>query len=133
MYRLPLLLALAGCEALGLACTEMGCIGTLTIFLSRPLADGALVTATVDGETVDCPPGDEVLEGCILTTVDGEAAIQMRTGGTAWEMVDLDIDEGGGPATYQVNPTWGDRWFPNGEACDGPDGGCVSGEADLAL
>lgn len=124
--------ALAGCA---LNCTEMGCSGSLTVFLDRALADGSTVSIDLGDGTMDCVEGtDTSLNGCILTEVDGSPAIVASTYmGQAPETASLLIDEGAGAATYEVTPTWGEPAYPNGEACDGTDGGCRAGDADLTL
>ena len=124
--------ALAGCA---ISCTEMGCSGSLTVFLDRALADGSTVSIDLGDGTMDCVEDtDTSLNGCILTDVDGSPAIVASTYmGQAPETVSLLIDEGAGAVTYDVTPTWSDPVYPNGEACDGTDGGCRAGEADLAL
>lgn len=124
-----------GCHALGLVCTEMGCIGSLTIVLSRPLADDAVVSIDLGPDGVfDCTPSGDTFTGCSLTEEGGEPAIVVQPGAGEPETVVVEIGEGGAePAAYDVEVTWGDRWYPNGKACDGPDGGCVSGEGFLQL
>lgn len=124
--------ALSGCA---LSCNEMGCSGSLTVFLDRALADGSTVSIDLGDGAMDCVVDTETsLNGCILTDVDGSPAIVASTYmGQAPETASLLIDEGAGAVTYDVTPTWSEPVYPNGEACDGTDGGCRAGEADLAL
>lgn len=138
MNRVLLFLPLAvGCAQLGLVCTEMGCVGTLTVTLSRALADDAVVTVDLDGEVLDCPvdpEGGQPTTGCEVRTEDAGQVLRVSSGSTAWEEVVVSVSEGGAAAVDHVlTPEWGERFYPNGKACDGPDGGCVSGEADLDL
>lgn len=133
----PLALLLTGCAQLGLACTEMGCIGSLGIHLSRALADDAVVQVDLDGELRDClvnPEGGQPATGCLVTEGDEGPEISVQMGGVVYDEVEVRISEGGAdPVSYTVAPLWGEPWYPNGKACDGEDGGCVSGEADLVL
>jgi hypothetical protein len=138
MHRLLLLaLTLTGCAQLGLSCTEMGCVGTLSIYLSRELTSDASVVVELDGASVDCPvnpAGGTPSVGCAVVSGDGGAVITIDSGSVAFEEVLVRISEGGAEAVeYAVTPEWGERYYPNGKACDGVDGGCVGGEANLAL
>lgn len=126
---ITLLWVASGCHALNFSCTEVGCQGTLTVFLDRALAGDAVVTVSFAGEDVTCAPDG----ACEVAEVDGQPAITIRTPmGVPEETWSLAISEGGAPAVpYEVTPVWDDETFyPNGEGCDD---GCTSGEAELAL
>lgn len=134
MFRPLLVLPLvAGCVELGLACTEMGCIGTLTVHLSRPLADDAVVSVEVDGEPRACAiDADDYGTDCALADGEDGPTVSIRTGSRAYEHVVVTIEEAGAIVfDDEIDPEWGEVYYPNGKACDGPDGGCIGGEADL--
>jgi hypothetical protein len=70
---------------------------------------------------------------CVITTMEGVPALQMTTGmGQAPESVSVNVDEGA-PRALGVTPVWSEAYYPNGESCDGADGGCRTGEATLEL
>jgi hypothetical protein len=73
--------------------------------------------------------------GCVLTNDADGASLEIRVGmGQAPEVVTVSVSEGGAPAVgHELDVAWGEPWYPNGKACDGEDGGCRSGEAELAL
>lgn len=148
MHHLPLpllavaLLPLVGCPftlhdpfTLHEACTLMGCGGTLTITLDRALADDAIVAVDMGEDDLrDCTVGDDS-GACTITELGGVTVLSISTEwGQAPETFDLELSEGGSDVvSYIVEPTWSEPHFPNGEACDGPDGGCRSASVNLAL
>jgi hypothetical protein len=129
-------LGLAGCRAIGLMCTDMGCQGTLTVLLDRLPTEDAAVTLDLGDGPLDCGVATETTEP-LCGIEDGEDGPSLRVWvgmGQAPEVVTVSVSEGGAPAVeHDLDVTWGEPWYPNGEACDGKDGGCRSGEAELAL
>lgn len=141
MHRslLPLVTLLAGCGAVPIACTEIGCTGSLTLsFTGRTWDDGASYTLTVSGE-FDGEP-------CVLTlpdvgcdgqtvAVDGDTltvGVRMPMGTPDEVHVLLETDDSVvHDGDHAVD--WGEPFYPNGRACDGRDGGCAAGEAIIAL
>ncbi|MES2643641.1 MAG: hypothetical protein V4850_29415 [Myxococcota bacterium] len=124
MTRLLLLAVplLAGC----LSCTDMACVGMLAITFDGELPDGAEVTVLLDGEPVACDG-----EQCELRE-DGFGLVVILFGSDEPEVV-VRITTAGADEDHPVSPTWDAPYFPNGEVCDGKDGGCLGGEATLAV
>ena len=140
--RVALLLGLGlasnvACNALGLSCTDMGCSGTLTVFLDRAPAADAVITMDVgDGESYVCGFATETQQPlCTLEEIDGAPVLSMTVGmGQAPETVTVTVSEAGAePVDHLVTVEWGEPWYPNGKACDGKDGGCSAGDGDLSL
>jgi hypothetical protein len=133
---LAVALGLAGCNALGLACEEMGCQGTLTVLLDRlPTEDAALSVDLGDGPLACGVAGATTEPLCAIEDGDEGPVLSVWVGmGQAPEVVTVSVSEGGAPAVdHELSVAWGEPWYPNGKACDGKDGGCRSGEAELAL
>ncbi len=132
-----LLIALAllpGCAAIGLACTEMACSGTLDIVVEGVIPEGATVEVVLGEVTETCVVDDGTWPACSIAG-DG-ATIAVRTGmgqPSPAEVTVVITPVDGDPTEYTLVPEWGAPHFPNGEECDGPDGGCVSGGAELVL
>lgn len=128
--------ALAGCRTLGLSCTDMGCLGTLTVLLDRMPSEDAVITLDLGDGPLTCGFATETTEPlCVIEDGDDGPALSARVGmGQDPPDVDVSVSEGGAPAEVSTLPvTWSDPWYPNGKACDGEDGGCRSGDAALAL
>ncbi len=124
---------LTGCQGLGLSCTEMGCQGSLTIWLDRDLSEDAIVELEQGARFVECSFDAEYADTCNVTMVDGQLAIVVMTSmSEPPESYVVAISEGGAdPVVYDVFPDWSDDvFYPNGEACGG---GCTSGEAEILL
>lgn len=131
-----LLLALAllpGCAAVGLACTEMGCSGTLTIFVDGALPDGATVEVILGDVAEACAVADENWGGCSIAADGATIAVGTGMGEPPGEVTVVITPVDSAATEHTLEPDWGDSHYPNGKACDGPDGGCVSGEVDLVL
>lgn len=127
------LVGLAGCSSLGLACTEVGCFGSLVITLDRaPVTDAVITVDVGDGETWPCLPEAEAMD-TICTIEDASLQIATGMGSPALDVVIVAVDEGAGAVEHEVEVTWGEPYYPNGKACDGRDGGCRSGEGSLTL
>jgi hypothetical protein len=131
-----LTLALAGCR--GVACTEIGCSGSLDLtFHGGTYDDGTYsVTVTIADQTTGCTfnlPGGNC--GQTVAFVDGEDLfVALPTGmvGTPPEIgVKLvrNATEVVTDTTVQVD--WGDVYYPNGEQCD-PEG-CASGAVTVPV
>lgn len=129
MTRLALVLALlGGCHALGLSCTEMGCMGILEITFDGELAEGAEVTVLLDGEPFACG-----IDGALCQLAEDGSGVTLQMSGTDEPEVVVRVTVDDTSDNYTLAPTWDEPYFPNGEACDGKDGGCLDGEATLAL
>ncbi|MES2638046.1 MAG: hypothetical protein V4850_01130 [Myxococcota bacterium] len=130
MVRLLLAFVLLnGCqEHIGTLCTKMGCEGVLTITLDGELPDGAEVTVLLDGEPcVVAENGD-----CQLAE-DGSAITVLLSFGAGEPEVVVRIAVDDTSDNYVLAPDWDEPVYPNGEECDGAEGGCVGGEAVLVL
>lgn len=126
MRFVPWLFLLACRDPIAL-CTDMGCEGSLTItFDQAPAADAVITIDLGDGVILPCDRDDPTRSGeCWL---DGTAlVVHTPMGGEAAAHVFVMIDD----VSHQIAVTWDDPVFPNGEDCDGPDGGCRSGTGAL--
>lgn len=131
-----LAVGLAGCQALGLSCTEMGCTGTLTVLLDRMPTEDAVITLDLGDGATACGTATETTEPlCVIEDGEFGPSLSMMVGmGQDPPEIEVSVSEGGAPAEVSTLPvTWGEPWYPNGKACDGEDGGCRSGDAELAL
>lgn len=124
---------LVGCQAVGLACTEMGCAGSITILLDRAPTEGAGIEVDLgDGDVRICTSGGDP-SSCTLDTTDGDVVLEIGVPmGSAPETIVVTVDEGA-VIDHDVAITWGEPYYPNGKACDGADGGCAAGEGALTL
>lgn len=139
----PLLAALAllaACPVPPFACTEMGCSGSLTVYVDGATDPGLWsLTVTKDGTTQGCSvelPGG-------TPTCDPAIALQATAAGleVAWT---LTMGEAGDEVHVEVHhedvtvleetfaPEWSDPYYPNGEECDAGNG-CVTAEETFTL
>jgi len=131
-----LALALPGCAALGLSCTEVGCMASLSVMMQGSFLEGEAYEVVIE-EMAEEPcvftlplQGDE---GCVASDDEGRLVVTVYLPmGEAPEDVTLVLYEDGEEAARSVErPSYGDPYYPNGKACDGV--GCVSGQVDFVL
>jgi hypothetical protein len=130
MVRLLVTLALLnGCQGPDLVlCTKIGCEGVLTITLVGEIPDGAEVSVLLDGE----PCVAEENGRCQLAEDGSAITVQLSFGaGEPEVVVRIAVDDTS--ENHVLAPTWDEPFYPNGEECDGAEGGCVGGEAELVL
>ena len=79
------------------------------------VGDGPIACAQVEDDTA-ARFGD-----CTVQDVDGRPAILAPTDmGEPPEVVTVEIaEDGGSPVAYEVAPTWGEPYYPNGRRCGG--------------
>ena len=133
---LALGMVMPGCALLGLNCTEMGCAGTLSVWMDGALVEGPAYEVVVEGFSAEPCAFSLPLRGyedCASIGADGQLVVSFFLPmGAAPDEVTLVLLEDGEEAARTVDrPSYGAPYYPNGEACDG--GGCRSGEATFLL
>ena len=128
----------AGC----LACTEIGCVGSLELTFDTPTEDGAYTVEVDLGDRVETCAFTTValsdtgspLEGdCATTIADGTITLALWTLSGAEQPEDIHVallqdavvlDE------TTVRPAWSEPLYPNGKRCGGA---CVGGTAAVTF
>lgn len=132
----PLFL-LAGCA---LNCEEVGCSGSVSIYLAGAVSDGEWsLEVTKDGETRACtvtlPDGETVCASPLDVVVDADGMTLSWTTimGEQGDEVSLRISHAGVLLLDEsFEPDWSQPYYPNGKACD--DGmGCSNATADYTI
>lgn len=99
-------LLLAGCNPLGLACTEIGCMDGLTVRFQAPPAGPYRVEAITDGAATPavfaCPSG----QTCPVAFFDGLMA----------ERVTIRVVTAAGTRSQEFTPRY-ESQYPNGRRC----------------
>lgn len=128
---------LAGCA---FNCTEIGCSGSLSVYLAGATADGEWsLELTKDGVTRACtvslPGGEPVCSDPLDVEVDsgGMNMVWTTAMGEAGEEVQVRVSHDGLLLVDEsFVPDWSEPYYPNGKACD--DGfGCVTASADFSV
>jgi hypothetical protein len=132
-----LITAAAACDKINLACTEVGCNGSLELSFVREsweegsyvitadMGDGYVQTCTLDlsmTAELSCDYFDVVYDGATLTV---PMATPMNDGLTDVTVTLTFADEV--LVDEVIAPEWGEPYYPNGEECDAGYG-CLSAE-----
>ena len=119
---------IVGCGGFG--CTEVACIGGLTLKLEAP--DGKSIeqfSGTVAGRVVECPYPEDA--GASEYTCYGDDRVQVEMSPAETVSVDLQATAGGEEFTYtgDLHPEW-ETSYPNGRRCGS---GCEGASETVTL